>query len=237
MPAITSEREICVTEPSAGGLAQGQIRFVPEDVFALAKAKLNLGPVENALDERGLPSRGDHSSPALHSPLPPRGGYRAAAVLIGLVAHADEVSVILTTRASTLKVHSGQIAFPGGKIETEDPDPAAAAMREAWEEIGLEGHYVELIGYLDPYLTGSGFLIQPVVARVEPAFGLKINPEEVEDAFEVPLSFLMNAEHHELHSGEADGIFRRFYAMPYGERLIWGATAGILRNLYERLYL
>jgi 8-oxo-dGTP pyrophosphatase MutT (NUDIX family) len=211
--------------------------FAPEKVFALAKAKLSLDLVEAAFDEHGLPSQGDHRLPALHSPAPPSAGFRPAAVLIGLVAHAADVSVILTTRASALKVHSGQIAFPGGKIEAGDADPAAAALREAWEEIGLEARYVEPLGYLDPYLTGSGFLIQPIVGKVEPGFELRIDPQEVEDAFEVPLSFLMNADHHELRTREADGVFRRFYAMPYGERLIWGATAGILRNLYERLYL
>jgi 8-oxo-dGTP pyrophosphatase MutT (NUDIX family) len=226
-----------VPEPSAGELAQGQAIFAPETVFALAKAKLSLDPVEATLDERGLPSQGDHRLPALHMPDPPKAGFRPAAVLIGLVAHPGEVSVILTTRASALKVHSGQIAFPGGKIEAADADPVAAALRETHEEIGLEACHIEPLGYLDPYLTGSGFLIQPVVAKVEPPFRLKINLEEVEDAFEVPLSFLMNAEHHELRTREADGVFRRFYAMPYGERLIWGATAGILRNLYERLYL
>jgi 8-oxo-dGTP pyrophosphatase MutT (NUDIX family) len=211
--------------------------FAPAKVFALAKAKLSLDPVEAALDEHGLPSQGDHRLPALHSPAPPNVGFRPAAVLIGLVARAADVSVILTTRASALKVHSGQIAFPGGKIEAGDADPVAAALREAREEIGLEASYVEPIGHLDPYLTGSGFLIQPIVAKVEPGFELRIDPQEVEDAFEVPLSFLMNADHHELRTREADGVFRRFYVMPYGERLIWGATAGILRNLYERLYL
>jgi 8-oxo-dGTP pyrophosphatase MutT (NUDIX family) len=218
------------------GLAGIGTGFLPEEVFSLAKAKLSLDPVE-ALDENGMPSQGDHRLPALHAPPPPKAGFRAAAVLIGLVAHAAEVSVILTTRASALKVHSGQIAFPGGKIEAYDADPIAAALRETHEEIGLDARHVEPFGYLDPYLTGSGFLIQPVVARVEPPFELTINRQEVEDAFEVPLSFLMNAEHHELRSREADGVLRRFYAMPYGERLIWGATAGILRNLYEKLYL
>lgn len=224
-------------EPSEGGLAHGRAPFAPDKVFALARTKLSLDPVEDGFDEHGLPRQGDHRLPALHTPPPRSAGYRPAAVLVGLVAHVAEVSVILTTRASALKAHPGQIAFPGGKIEAIDADPIAAALRETHEEIGLNPGHIEPIGYLDPYLTGSGFLIQPVVARIAPGFELRIDPREVEDAFEVPLSFLMNADHHELHTREAEGVFRRFYAMPYGERLIWGATAGILRNLYERLYL
>ncbi len=223
---------------AAKELRKAQALFVPEVVFASAQAKLSLDLTVALLNEPGLPSQGDHQ---LNDHLVTAMGKlrpRAAAVLIGLVAHQDEVSVVLTTRASALKVHSGQIAFPGGKIETTDSSPLAAALREAFEEIGLEASYVEPIGYLDPYLTGTGFLIQPVVAKITPGFELHINPGEVEDAFEVPLSFLMNADHHELRSGEAPGgLSRQFYAMRYGERLIWGATANILRNLYERLYL
>ncbi len=205
-----------------------------EDVFALAKARLALECVETLFDEHGRPNEGDHRLNPLSVPNQP---VRSAAVLIGLVAHEGDVSVILTKRASTLKVHSGQIAFPGGKIEPSDRDPLAAALREAWEEIGLDAHHAEPIGYLEPYLTRTGFLVHPVVAKIIPPFELRINPGEVEDAFEVPLSFLMNSDHHKLHTREEDGVSRYFYAMTFGERLIWGVTAGILRNLYERLYL
>jgi len=226
-----------VPEPSLSGLAAANSASAPEDVFALAKARLTLDPAECRLDEYGRPSQGDHVLNALPLPKQPSSAARPAAVLIGLVAHPPEVSVILTTRASTLKVHSGQIAFPGGKIETIDTDPLAAALREAFEEIGLESRHVEPIGYLDPYLTRTGFLIHPVVAKIVPPFELRIDPNEVEDAFEVPLSFLMNADHHAVHTREEDGVSRRFYAMRHGERFIWGVTAGILRHLFERHYL
>lgn len=167
---------------------------------------------------------------------PPGPAPRAAAVLVGLVAYPNEVRVILTQRASTLRVHSGQIAFPGGKIEAEDEGPVAAALREAHEEIGLEAGCVEPLGYLDPYVTGTGFHIIPVVAKVSPPLALRLNREEVEESFEAPFAFLMDAANHALEAREFDGRMRHFYAMPYGDRHIWGVTAGILRNLYERLY-
>ncbi len=226
-----------MTKPSFNGLATHSA-LAPDDVFARAKALLTLESDASSLDEHGRPSQGDHVLNPFLKPNEPGSKARPAAVLVGLVARSQEVNVILTTRASTLKVHSGQIAFPGGKIETVDKDPLAAALREAHEEIGLDSRHVEPIGYLDPYLTRTGFLIHPVVAKIVPPFALRIDAGEVEDAFEVPLSFLMNADHHQLHARtDDDGISRRFYAMLHGERLIWGATAGILRNLYERLYL
>jgi 8-oxo-dGTP pyrophosphatase MutT (NUDIX family) len=226
-----------LSEPTQSDYAPAVEAPDSSNVFALAKARLALDLVETLFDAQGWPSQGDHRLNPLTVPKWAGSQARAAAVLIGLVAHADDVSVILTKRASALKVHSGQIAFPGGKIEPTDKDPLAAALREASEEIGLEADHVEPIGYLEPYLTRTGFLVHPVVAKIIPPFALRINPDEVEDAFEVPLSFLMNAEHHQLQTREENGVPRRFYAMPYGERLIWGITAGILRNLYERLYL
>ena len=144
---------------------------------------------------------------------------------------------ILTQRSAHLNDHAGQISFPGGKIDPADASPRDAALREAWEEIGLDRSFIDPIGYLDVYGTGFGFRILPTVARVRPGFTLKINAAEVEDAFEVPLAFLMNPINHQIHSKEFRGMERSFYAMPFAERYIWGATAGILRVLYERIYL
>jgi len=160
---------------------------------------------------------------------------RPAAVLVPVVKRAP-LTVLLTQRTDSLPNHAGQIAFPGGKIEEEDRDPVAAALREAQEEIGLDPRLVEPLGYLDAYRTGTGYRIFPVVALVEPAFALKLDAREVADAFEVPLSFLMDARNHQLHDRMLRGVKRRFYAMPFQERFIWGATAGIMKNMHERLF-
>ncbi len=160
---------------------------------------------------------------------------RPAAVLIPVIDRT-EPSVILTQRTPHLPSHAGQIAFPGGSIDAGDETPCAAAQREAEEEIGLDRRLVQPIGYLDLYLTFSGYRILPLVGKVAPNYALTLNTHEVEDAFEVPLAFLMDAQNHALHSREWKGLMRRFYAMPYGDRYIWGITAGILRNLYERVY-
>ncbi len=162
---------------------------------------------------------------------------KLAAVLVPVVSHAAEPALILTERSTSLRQHSGQIAFPGGRVDEGDESVLAAARREAEEEIGLDPGLVHPLGYLDPYLSTTGYLIMPVVGLVPPNYSLSLNPQEVADAFEVPLSFLMDPVRHELQSREWKGRLRRYYAMPYGERYIWGVTAGIIRNLYERLYL
>lgn len=208
--------------------------FAPERVFSRAAARLSLDLSPADLDMAAIPVNGDHSLNPLSAPI--RGPTRPAAVLVPLVAYRDEIKVILTLRASALRDHSGQIAFPGGKIEATDASPTAAALRETKEEIGLCPEHIAPIGYLEPYLTGTGFRIMPVVARIDPSYRLKINPAEVDEAFEVPFAFLMDEANHELHAREWKGAMRSFYAMIYGERNIWGATAGIIRNLYERLY-
>lgn len=212
-------------------------RFAPARVFAHIKGRLNfeLDPPGGELIVSD-PVIDDEVITGRPTALTLAAGARAAAVLVGLVAYPKEVRVLLTQRAASLRVHAGQIAFPGGKIESDDESPVAAALREAEEEIGLPPSHVEPLGYLDPYVTGTGFRVIPVVARIEPHFALRLNPGEVEDAFETPFAFLMDAANHALHSRELEGQLRRFYAMPYGERYIWGITAGILRNLYERLY-
>lgn len=161
---------------------------------------------------------------------------RHAAVLVPIVDHRSHATVLLTQRTDDLPTHPGQIAFPGGKVEDHDPSPVHAALREAEEEIGLPPADADIIGYLDPYETGTGFRILPVVAVVAAGVSLRPDPTEVAEAFEVPLEFLMQAENHKRHSREWKGHLRRYYAMPYEDRYIWGATAGMLRNLYEWLY-
>ncbi len=160
---------------------------------------------------------------------------RPAAVLAPVVARPGGLTVLLTQRASGLRAHSGQIAFPGGKIDPGET-PREAALREAFEEIGLEERFVEPLGWLDPYLTGTGFRIAPLVALVNPSFAPAVNPLEVEEVFETPFSFLMDPANHRLDEREWQGRMRKFYVMPHEGRYIWGATAGILRNLYERLF-
>jgi 8-oxo-dGTP pyrophosphatase MutT (NUDIX family) len=160
---------------------------------------------------------------------------RPAAVLVPVVDRPMP-SVILTVRTADLATHAGQIAFPGGKIDPHDESPLGAALREAEEEIGLAPALVEPLGYLDLYLTFSGFRILPTVARVAPDFALALNSAEVAEAFEVPLEFLMRPENHRRKSRDWNGIIRHYYEIPYQDRYIWGVTAGILRNLYERIY-
>jgi 8-oxo-dGTP pyrophosphatase MutT (NUDIX family) len=158
-----------------------------------------------------------------------------AAVLVGIVARA-EPTILLTERTAHLSAHGGQIAFPGGKIEAYDADPAAAAVREAHEETGIDPSLVSPIGYLESYRTATGFLITPLVASIAPDFALKPDPSEVADIFEVPLAFLMDAGNHRIDSRQWRGAKRRFYAMPYQQHYIWGATAGIIKALHRRLF-
>jgi 8-oxo-dGTP pyrophosphatase MutT (NUDIX family) len=144
--------------------------------------------------------------------------------------------VLLTQRTESLPRHSGQIAFPGGRMEPTDRDPTATALREAQEEIGLDPEFVEPLGYLDAYRTGTGFRIIPVVALVREGFALQLDPREVADAFEVPLAFLMDEANHRTEVRTWRGAERRFYAMPFEQRYIWGATAGIMKNMHKRLF-
>ena len=169
-----------------------------------------------------------------------------AAVLIPLVMRS-ELMLLLTQRAANLSTHSGQIAFPGGRTDEADSDAADTALREADEEIGLPRSHAEILGLLPIYVTGSAYIITPVVALVQPGFALQPNPAEVADIFEVPLSYLMTPANHRRHEAIFDGVSRDWLSMLYvepvvdlagadaKERYIWGATAGMLRNLYRFL--
>ena len=204
--------------------------------FDRARARLRFDIPPGLTDASVIPVTGDHGNDRMIQIIAQERPIRPAAVLIPVVEHAQP-TVLLTQRAAHLNDHAGQISFPGGKIDATDASPLDAALREAEEEIGLDRSFIDPIGYLDLYATGFGFRILPTVARVKPGFNLRINEDEVDDAFEVPLSFLMNPDNHQLHSKEFRGMERSYYAMPFAERYIWGATAGILRVLYERICL
>jgi 8-oxo-dGTP pyrophosphatase MutT (NUDIX family) len=187
--------------------------------------------------ERLLHEPPDPATPAHGNitPLPAMTRQRAAAVLVPIVSR-PEPTVLLTQRTAHLSSHAGQIAFPGGKIEPEDGSPLVAALREAEEEVGLPRSEVALLGYLDAHVTGTGYRIVPVVGLITPDHPLALNPGEVADAFELPLAFAMTPTNHLRHSRLFDGVERSFNALPWQERYIWGATATMLKTLYERLY-
>ncbi|HNZ91871.1 MAG TPA: CoA pyrophosphatase [Acidovorax sp.] len=159
-----------------------------------------------------------------------------ASVLVPIVLR-EQPMVLLTERTAHLSTHSGQVAFPGGRADAQDASAADTALREAEEEVGLERRFVEVLGALPTYVTGSSFIITPVVALVQPDCVLRPNPYEVADVFEVPLAFLLNPAHHQRHLFEWQGVRREWFSMPYQDgdknRYIWGATAGMLRNFYR----
>ena len=160
-----------------------------------------------------------------------------AAVLFPIVLRDDGHTVLLTQRTAHLRDHAGQISFPGGRVEEEDPSPVATALRETEEEIGLSRAHVEILGYLPEYRTGTGFRVTPVVALVKPPFELALDAFEVAEVFEVPLAFLLDPANHQRHSLHYRAALRHFFAMPYGDYFIWGATAGMIRSLTDRLGL
>jgi 8-oxo-dGTP pyrophosphatase MutT (NUDIX family) len=181
------------------------------EFFERAKARLNLQVPAGLTDPNVTPARGDHDADPVMLKISQVRPIRPAAVLVPIVDR-PEPSVLLTQRAAHLLDHGGQISFPGGKIDATDASPLASALREAQEEIGLDRGHIEPHGYLDLYMTTRGYRIVPVIARVTPGFALTLN------------------------SRDWDGITRHFYAITFGERYIWGVTAGILRNLYDRIY-
>lgn len=188
-------------------------------------------PIEAAAFRHVL--RGDHDlNPGM---TPPSTALRPAAVLVPLVDHAEGMSVLLTQRTAHLSAHAGQISFPGGRIEEDDADATAAALRETEEEVGLPRANVSVVGRLDTYVTGTGFEITPVVGIVAPPYPLTIDPFEVAEAFEVPLSYILDRRNHQRVERQSGGHMRAFFVLPYEGRNIWGATAGILVNLAEVL--
>jgi len=206
-----------------------------ENFFDRARTRLTLDVPPALTDPHAKGARGDLDlDPALWERAKVQ-ATRPAAVLVPVIDRS-EPTVLLTMRTAELASHAGQVAFPGGKIEPSDESPVAAALREAKEEVGLAAMLIEPIGYLDLYLTFSGFRILPTVARVKPDFTLTLNPWEVTETFEVPLDFLMTPSNHQRKTRDWKGIAREYYAMPFENRYIWGVTAGILRNLYERVY-
>lgn len=179
-----------------------------------------------------MSSRGDHD---LNPGMTPGTVLREAAVLVPLVERNDGLTMMLTQRTDHLDHHPGQISFPGGHIEPDDGSPEEAALREAEEEVGLHRDHVRIVGRLDQYITRTGFSVTPVVGFVHPEYKIAPDEFEVAEVFEVPLSFLLDAGNHRRDSRVYKGLKREFYAMPYGDYYIWGATAGMIRNLYDVL--
>jgi 8-oxo-dGTP pyrophosphatase MutT (NUDIX family) len=178
-------------------------------------------------------TRGDHDLNPGETP--PSAALRPAAVLVPLIDRAEGMTVLLTQRTAHLHAHAGQISFPGGRVEEQDADAIATALRETEEEVGLTRDLVEVIGRLDTYVTGTGFEITPIVGLVEPGYTLTIDPFEVAEAFEVPLSYILDRNNHNRTERESAGRTRVFFVLPYQGRNIWGATAGMLVNLAEVL--
>jgi 8-oxo-dGTP pyrophosphatase MutT (NUDIX family) len=206
--------------------------FRPDDIAFQARARLYA-------HERQAPEDSAHSDLAIAGMNPDAAtlvAARPAAVLIPIVARPEGATLLLTQRAAALRQHSGQIAFPGGKIDAGDDGALGAALREAEEEIGLPRSAVTPLGFLGPYFSTTGFRITPVVALVPPDAELRLNAGEVDEAFETPMSFLMDPVNHQTHSREWKGAMRSYFAMPHGDRYIWGVTAGIIRMLWLRLY-
>jgi 8-oxo-dGTP pyrophosphatase MutT (NUDIX family) len=206
------------------------------EFFARARQRLTFDVPPGFADPQVIPPHDQSDAdPAVIAAIAGVRPIRPAAVLVPVIER-EEPSVLFTQRTSHLRDHSGQISFPGGKIDADDASPAAAALREAEEEVALARSFVEPIGYLDIHMNPFGFRIMPVLARVRPGFSLRLSTSEVEDAFEAPLSFLMTPQNYERAGRDWNGLILSLYTISVGDRSIWGATAGILRNLYERVY-
>jgi len=161
--------------------------------------------------------------------------YKPAAVLVPIIAHPQALTLLLTRRAAHLKFHSGQVSFPGGRVDAGDSGPEATALREAREEIGLPPERVELLGRLPEYRTGTGYRITPVVGLLTPPLAFRPDPAEVDEVFEIPLALVLDPSNHRRDSREWQGRTRQFFVIPHDTHYIWGATAGMLVNLYRHL--
>ena len=199
-----------------------------DDVLPLLQARL-----QAITSVAALPTFSDYD---LSDQRPDGAVLKQAAVLVPLVVRDGILNVILTRRSHHLPTHAGQIAFPGGRCEESDANVGATALREAHEEIGLDPSFVTLIGVSDAYETVTRFAVTPVVALVDATADFSADPGEVDEIFEVPLAFLMDPLNHEPQSRDYNGVARQFYAMPYGDYYVWGATAGMLRALYLRVF-
>jgi 8-oxo-dGTP pyrophosphatase MutT (NUDIX family) len=175
------------------------------------------------------------SAPAVRDEIGEPQSLVPAAVLIPIVLRASGLTVLLTQRTEHLRDHAGQVAFPGGRCEPADDSPAMTALREAHEEIGLDPAQVDVLGMLDEYRTGTGFMVKPVVGLVTPPLDLKLDDFEVADVFEPPLDFLLETANFSRHRVQYQGEWREYWAVPWQDRYIWGATAGMLVNLREFL--
>ena len=181
-------------------------------------------------------TRSDYDlNPGMREEAPPPETLTPAAVLVPIVGHAGEPTILLTKRTDHLRDHAGQVSFPGGRVEMADDGPNDTALRETDEEIGLRRDYVEIVGRLADYETRTGFSVTPIVGYVYPGFDLKLDRFEVAEAFEIPLEFVLDPRNHQKHSRIWKGTERHYYAMEYDDYLVWGATAGMLVNLYHRM--
>lgn len=174
-------------------------------------------------------------TPDIRAALPPDRPLRLAAVLVPVIDREGGATVLLTQRTDHLSSHAGQVAFPGGRVDDTDKGPVDTALRETEEEIGLDRSFIDVIGALDTYETGTGFSITPIVGVVRPGFTLTLQADEVAQVFEVPLDFFLDPSNHQRESREWRGAMRHYYVMPYDGHHIWGATAGMLVNLYNKL--
>lgn len=199
-------------------------------------ARFNIDAIGRALAEPSPAGSSDYDlDPGIRAMLDRARPLRPAAVLVPLVERGAGVNVVLTRRAAFLRRHGGQVAFPGGRVDPGDASLAAAALREAREEIGLDPDHVDLVGSLEPHETVTGFSVTPFIGRVRDGFAPRPDPAEVAEVFEIPLGFLLDPANLQIHRRRWQGGWRRYYAIPYGPHYVWGATARMLKSLADRL--